>query len=205
MDSRLARVVRLAAASSVIAGSLAVAQTVAPPPTTPAPTLATPSSEVQPPAPLPPPPEIGPAVEAPPPIVKPKPAPRTTAQAAAPVVVAPPPPLVLRSPVAILQVLDKVTAETLRFEAPVGRRIRYKTLVIEVRACETRGYNDVQPRSSAYLIVDTRVAPLQASQGPTTSEVFHGWTFSQTPSLHALEHSTYDLWLVACSASAPAA
>ena len=101
--------------------------------------------------------------------------------------------------------LDKITAETLRFEAPVGRRVRYKTLVVEVRACETRGYNDAEPRSSAYLIVNTRLAPVQGSQGPSSSEVFHGWTFSQTPSLHALEHPIYDLWLVACSASAPAA
>ena len=32
--------------------------------------------------------------------------------------------------------LDKVTAETLRFEAPVGKPIRYKTLVFTVKACE---------------------------------------------------------------------
>ncbi len=202
MDTRLALVLHLAVAASVIAGSLAVAQTVGPPT---AAVPAAPSSEAQPAAPLPPPPEIGPAVEAPPPIVKPKPAPRAAQLSGAPAAAAPPPPLVLRSPVAILQVLDKVTAETLRFEAPVGRRVRYKTLVIEVKACETRGYNDVQSRSSAYLIVDTRLAAVQGSQGPTNNEVFRGWTFSQTPSLHVLEHPIYDLWLVACSASAPAA
>ena len=111
----------------------------------------------------------------------------------------------LRSPVAVLQVLDKVTAETLRFEAPVGRRVRYKTLVVQVKACETRGYAEPAPRASAYLVVETRAAASQASGAPATNEVFHGWTFASTPALHPLEHPIYDLWLVACSASAPAA
>ncbi len=186
MDSRL---VLAAAALVAVAASLAVAQTPppdaaqAPPPPPPAPVL-------------PPPPDIGPAVEAPPRIVKPK--------AAVDHPDAVPPPAVLRSPVAVLQVLDKVTAETLRFEAPVGKRVRYKTLVVEVRACETRGYADPEPRASAYLIVNTRTAPIQASESPEDREVFRGWTFAFTPALHAVEHPIYDLWLVACGAATPA-
>ena len=38
-----------------------------------------------------------------------------------------------RSGAAIIQAIDKVTAETLRFEAPIGQPIRYKTLVFTVR------------------------------------------------------------------------
>lgn len=160
-----------------------------------------PIADENPPSPsLPPPPQIGPAVEAPPRIEKPKPSPREESQT---VDVAPPAPVVLRSPVAVLQVLDKVTAETLRFEAPVGRRVRYKTLVVEVKACETRGYQDAEPRTSAYLTVDTRISASQASRAPTTTELFHGWTFAFSPALNAVEHPTYDLWLVACSAAAP--
>ena len=37
---------------------------------------------------------------------------------------------------AILQALDKTTAETLRFEAPIGQPIRYKDLIFVVHACE---------------------------------------------------------------------
>ncbi len=125
-------------------------------------------------------------------------------KAVVPMVAAPPPPLVLRAPVAVLQVLDKVTAETLRFEAPIGRRVRYKTLVVEVKACETRSYDEPAPRASAYLIVNTRLASALKGGAPALSEVFRGWTFSATPSLHGLEHPIYDLWLVACSAAAPA-
>ena len=184
MDTRLG----LAAAVFVaVAASLAIAQT---PPAS--------DETADTPAPLPPPPDLGPAVEAPPRIVQPKP---RVVEQTAPV---PPPPAVLRSPVAVLQVLDKVTAETLRFEAPIGRRVRYKTLVVEVRACETRGYADPEPRASAYLIVEIRTASLQASDTPQNREVFHGWSFAFTPALHAVEHPVYDLWLVACGA-APAA
>jgi hypothetical protein len=159
-----------------------------------------PSAPPSPPPLLPPPPEIGPAVQAPPRIVKPR------AAVERPVVIAaPPPPAVLRSPMAVLQVLDKVTAETLRFEAPIGKRVRYKTLVVEVKACETRDYDAAEPRASAYLIVDTRTAPTRSSQAPGSREVYRGWTFAFTPSLHPLQHPTYDLWLVACGAAAPTA
>ncbi len=42
-----------------------------------------------------------------------------------------------RHSAAIIQALDKVTAETMRFEAPIGKPIRYKGLVFTVRSCET--------------------------------------------------------------------
>lgn len=113
----------------------------------------------------------------------------------------PPPPALVRSPVAVLQVLDKVTAETLKFAAPIGRRVRYKTLLVEVKACETRGLADPQPKPSAYLIVTSQVgAPGVAAFG---DQVFKGWMFANAPGVHALEHPIYDLWLVSCSAAAP--
>ena len=148
--------------------------------------------------PAPPEPDIGPAVQGPPKIAKPKPKPKP-AEAPIPI---PTKPELIRSPVAVFQVLDKVTAETMRFEAPVGRPVRYKNLVVQVRACETRDYDAPAPRASAYLLIDTH------SVGPNgraaDNQVFHGWIFAYTPSLRALHHPIYDLWLIACSAAAPA-
>lgn len=188
------------AALVVLAGLLASAalaqqdQPVAPAPvapaTNPAPAPAAPAGPVL----APPPPDIGPAVQGPPKVVKPKAKPAETK------LVEPPKPEVIRSPVAVLQVLDKVTAETMRFEAPVGRPVRYKNLVVQVRACETRDYDEPAPRASAYLVVDTRAGP---DGGAANNQVFRGWMFAFTPSLHALHHPTYDLWLIACSAAAP--
>lgn len=113
----------------------------------------------------------------------------------------PGPPVPVRAPAAVLRVLDKVTAETMAFEAPIGRRVRYKSLVFEVKACETRGAGEAQPQPSAYLIITS-----DAAIGATllSRQVFRGWMFANYPSLHALTHPVYDAWLVACSAAAPA-
>ncbi|MGH6987995.1 MAG: DUF2155 domain-containing protein [Caulobacteraceae bacterium] len=115
----------------------------------------------------------------------------------------PPPPLVVRSPVAIIQALDKVTAETMRFAVPVGTKVRYKTLVFDVRACETRDVDQAFPRPSAYLVITS--APQYAPGGAVAppKEVFHGWIFGQSPGLDPLQNPIYDAWLVACSASLP--
>ena len=157
------------------------------------------------PAPLGPPPDVGqpsPSLEAPPAPKRPRPPPE--AKAAPPPAPPPGPPPPIRSPTAVLQVLDKVTAETLKFEAPVGRRIRYKTLVFTVRVCETRGADDPQPRPSAYVVIDSEAPALPGRAPPPAKEVYKGWMFADGPGLHPLEHPIYDAWLVACSTAAPA-
>ena len=112
------------------------------------------------------------------------------------------PPRPLRSPSAILRVLDKVSAETMAFEAPVGRRVRYKSLVFEVKACETRDADAAQPQPSAYLTI-TSDAGLAAGSTLGARQVFKGRMFANAPSLHAVKHPVYDAWLVACSAATP--
>jgi hypothetical protein len=114
------------------------------------------------------------------------------------------PPLPLRTPSAVMQVLDKVTGETLQFEAPIGRPIRYKTLVMTVRVCETRGAKDPQPRPSAYIEMDTRAPAVPGHEPPPPKRVFDGWMFANAPAVHPLEHPIYDAWLVACSPGGPA-
>jgi hypothetical protein len=110
------------------------------------------------------------------------------------------PPVAVRSPAAILRVLDKVTAETMPFAAPIGQRIRYKNLVFTVKACETRDLGGPDPQASAYMVVESEPQGRAAERKP----VFHGWMFSDSPGLHPLQHPVYDAWLIACMASAPA-
>ena len=117
----------------------------------------------------------------------------------------PEPPKPLRSPAAIVQALDKVTAETMRFQVPIGRRVRYKNLVFTVKACETTGLDDPQPQAAAYLIVESQPRPAPGHEAPPAKQVYKGWMFSTAPGLHPFEHPVYDAWLIACSASAPPA
>ena len=116
-----------------------------------------------------------------------------------------PPPKPLRSPAAILQALDKVTAETMRFAAPVGERVRYKNLVFTVKACETTGLGSASPQSSAYVVIDFAPLPSEGIAPPPPRQVFKGWMFANSPGLNPFQHPTYDAWLVTCIASAPPA
>jgi len=110
-----------------------------------------------------------------------------------------------RSSVAVLQALDKVTTETMRFEAPVGQPIRYKTLVFTVRACETTAPDEDAPDSVAYVTVDTQPKALPGRVAPPGRQIYKGWMYANSPGLNPLEHPVYDAWLIACKTSAPVA
>ena len=112
------------------------------------------------------------------------------------------PPVPAHAQAAVLRVLDKVTAETMAFAAPIGARVRYKSLVFEVKSCVTRGPGDAQPEPSAYLTI-TSDAGANAGGVIGPRQVFKGWMFANAPGLHALKHPVYDAWLVSCSASTP--
>jgi hypothetical protein len=95
-------------------------------------------------------------------------------------------------PVAELQGLDKVTARTQRFYAPVGETTRFGTLGITVGDCLVNT-PDAPPESVAYLtIVDHK-------PGQPEEKLFSGWMFASTPSLSALDHGVYDVRVLACT------
>ncbi|HPA39662.1 MAG TPA: DUF2155 domain-containing protein [Phenylobacterium sp.] len=108
-----------------------------------------------------------------------------------------------RYDVAILQALDKVTAETVRFEAAVGQPVRYKTLVFTVKACEQTAPDEPLEDSIAYLTIDSQPKPTPGRPTPATRQVFKGWMYASSPGLDPLEHPVYDAWLITCRAAAP--
>ena len=110
-----------------------------------------------------------------------------------------------RASAAILQAIDKVTAETIRFEAPVGQPIRYKSLVFTVRACETAAPDELAPEAVAYVVVDSEPRPQPGRARRPSRQIFRGWMYASSPSLNPLEHPVYDAWVIACSTSAPRA
>ena len=110
-----------------------------------------------------------------------------------------------RSNIAILQALDKVTAETIRFEAPVGQPVRYKTLVFTVRACETTAADEPVQDYSAYILIDSQALPTPGKAAPPARQAFRGWMYARSPGLNPLQHPVYDAWLISCRTSAPAA
>lgn len=108
-----------------------------------------------------------------------------------------------RYDVAVLQALDKVTAETLRFEAKVGVPVRWKGLIFTVRACERTAADEPVTDSIAYLTVDAQPRPQPGRLTPPPKQAFKGWMYASSPALNPMQHATYDAWVISCRASAP--
>jgi hypothetical protein len=104
---------------------------------------------------------------------------------------------------AILQALDKVTAETLRFEADVNQPVRYKDLVFTVHACEESAPNEAPPGAYAHVEIDSQPKAPPGQPSPPARQVFQGWMFANAPGVHPFEHPVYDAWLIACKTAAP--
>lgn len=105
--------------------------------------------------------------------------------------------------VAIIEALDKISSESVRFEAPIGQPVRYKGLIYLVKACETAA--DDEPMSDAMAWMTVRTSPVTASNGTASKskEIFHGWTYASSPGLNPLQHPIYDAWVVGCRKPLP--
>ncbi len=97
---------------------------------------------------------------------------------------------------AVLRGLEKVSARVREIEVPVGQTVRFGGLAITVRACASRPPEE-PPETTAYLDIDDN--RLDGS----VERVFSGWMFASSPALNALEHPTYDVWVMDCKAIAP--
>jgi hypothetical protein len=126
---------------------------------------------------------------------------------AVPVEPGPPPPLPRRPrhAGAIVQALDKVTAETLRFEVAAGRPVRWKSLVFKTNACETEAVNEPLQEAAAHLLVTSEPRAQAGRTAPEPAQVFRGWMFASSPALNPFEHPVYDVWLVGCRKPGPSA
>jgi len=114
-----------------------------------------------------------------------------------------PPAKRLRRNAAVLQALDKVTAETLRFEAQVNQPVRYKDLVFTVHACEENAPDEAQPGAYAHLEIDSQPKAPPGQAAPPARQLFTGWMFANAPGVRPFEHPVYDVWLIACRTAAP--
>lgn len=105
-----------------------------------------------------------------------------------------------RRPIAVIQAVDKTTAETMRFEVEVGGRpVRFgRTLIFKARACEVSAPDELTEDAIAYLEVGVQARGIAA---PTEArQVFKGWMFASSPGVSGLQHPVYDAWVVGCKA-----
>jgi hypothetical protein len=110
------------------------------------------------------------------------------------------PPKRQRRRIAIVQAIDKVTAESYRFEVAVGGRpVRFnQSLIFTARACEVSSPGERMPEAAAYLEVS--IQPRGTAQPTEARQIFRGWMFASSPAVSGLQHPVYDAWIVGCKA-----
>lgn len=105
-----------------------------------------------------------------------------------------------RRRVAIVEAVDKITTERMRFEVEVGGRpVRFqRSLIFTARACEVSASDEQVEDSIAYLEVS--IQPRGVTQNTDPRQIFRGWMFSSSPAVSGLQHPIYDAWVVGCRA-----
>ena len=99
----------------------------------------------------------------------------------------------------LLRALNKQTGRTKDIEIPVHDQTIFENILIKVNACYTRP-EDETPENSAFLEiteVNTNYKEELSSVKKGTL-IFSGWMFSSSPSLSAMEHANYDIWVLEC-------
>ncbi|MGF1605783.1 MAG: DUF2155 domain-containing protein [Rhodothalassiaceae bacterium] len=103
---------------------------------------------------------------------------------------------VLAETVTVARALDKVTARVTELALPQDQPVRFGTLQIVARHCEKTPPTE-PPETFAFVQIDDMRA-----EGDD-QRVFSGWMFASSPSLSALEHPVYDVWVIDCRVSEP--
>jgi hypothetical protein len=129
-------------------------------------------------------------------------------------------------PVAVnLRALDKITATYSDLEVEIGEQAKFGTLTLLPRTCDKRPPEET-PDTTVFLEVYSseddesgrRARQARTGEdadmvttgrrvgGPTSpndpdiegTAIFKGWMFASSPSLNALEHPVYDVWVTDC-------
>lgn len=88
----------------------------------------------------------------------------------------------------VLRGLDKVTGRVHDLEVAVGDTIQFGTLEITVRYCDQKPPEEI-PETAAFLEV-------REKKDGEEKLLFSSWMYASSPSISALEHPVYDVWVV---------
>jgi hypothetical protein len=97
---------------------------------------------------------------------------------------------------AVVRGLDKITGHARDYTLTVGRAARIGTLEVIARACSKNAPEET-PLVRIYVDVFDH-PPAREGEESERREIFHGWLFSSSPSLSAVDHPTYDIWAIDC-------
>ncbi|MDR2099055.1 MAG: DUF2155 domain-containing protein [Rickettsiales bacterium] len=100
---------------------------------------------------------------------------------------------------AVVRALNKQTGRTKDIEIPVGTEQIFENVSIAMKSCFTRPEDEV-PENTAFMQIFETGANFKEEMGTAKkgASVFSGWMYSSSPSLNAMEHPNYDIWLLEC-------
>jgi hypothetical protein len=96
----------------------------------------------------------------------------------------------------IMRGLDKITGRPANILAPVGVPVHYATLTVTARYCYSTPITE-PPETTAFVQIEDHRPDQDARQ------VFSGWMLASSPSLNALQHPLYDVWVMSCATNQP--
>ncbi len=97
----------------------------------------------------------------------------------------------IKHPIAVFSGLDKITGRIITFEVATNETVQFGSLQITERVCYSRPPTEA-PQTDTFIEVDN----IDANKN--YKRIFTGWMFAGSPSLHALDHPVYDIWLLHC-------
>lgn len=95
-----------------------------------------------------------------------------------------------------LGALDKVTARVTKLPMKVGETRKFGNIIIHVIKCWQSNPEDM-PDTKAFL----EITETKKEKEPQV--IFKGWMFASNPSLKALEHPVYDVWVIQGVSTSP--
>jgi hypothetical protein len=100
--------------------------------------------------------------------------------------------------VAVLGILNKRNGIVQDVALHPGQSVRWKDIIVRLRACETTAPWEAEKLTGAFVQLDV--------QQPDRSwnRAFSGWLYKESPSLNVVEHPVYDVWPKSCEMTYPA-
>lgn len=105
-----------------------------------------------------------------------------------------PQPQKIVNPIAVFAGLDKVTGRIVAFDVLIDETVQFGALQVTPRVCYTRPPTE-PPRTTGFIQVDEVLLDNRVRR------IFSGWMFADSPSINAVEHPIYDVWLTDCKTS----
>jgi hypothetical protein len=100
--------------------------------------------------------------------------------------------------VAVLGILNKRNGIVQNVTLRPGQSVRWKDVIVRLRACETTAPYEPEKLTGAFVQVDVH------QPDKSWKRVFSGWLYKESPSLNVVEHPVYDVWPKSCAMTYPA-